>query len=181
MKNKRISTDLEIKNGIIYFAIKSDGTTGHGWLLRHKKNDISVSEWAESILLSPDFIPTTNIVSRIAIIKSSQFPNENISPNLKNIRLVAPLHNLIKPRAESACIIREIFSDFEIINDIGLKTIIVIHKPIKDLENKLSFLSVHAENEYGDNDRRTLHAQTKKLMREFNFEPEDGFAFEVKI
>lgn len=117
------------KQGIVYFAVTSDGTTGEEWIKRLENKGVKVRDYVKNLLLSKDFNPTSDFNYEIAILKGELFgENERMT---KNIREEAEKRRLSVPNAEVACLIREKFSDEEI-EDMGLFWIIVMHEPIED-------------------------------------------------
>lgn len=117
------------KDGVIYFSVTSDGTTGRKWPELLEKKEFKVSGQAKDILCSDDFEPTNGMTYEIAVLKGMLFnDNDRIT---KKIRAEANSRKLTKPNAEVACLIRENFSDKDI-EAIGLYWIVTMHKPIKD-------------------------------------------------
>ena len=117
------------KDGVIYFSVTSDGTTGEEWIARLEGKGFRVAEDSKSVLRSEDFKPTTGITTEVAVLKGMLFENnERIT---KNIRKVAGDRKLETPNAEIACLIREMFTDEEI-KAMGLTWIIVMHEPIEN-------------------------------------------------
>ncbi|PIT94272.1 hypothetical protein COT98_04650 [Candidatus Falkowbacteria bacterium CG10_big_fil_rev_8_21_14_0_10_39_9] len=142
------------KDGVIYFTVTSDGTTGEEWIKLLEKKNFCVGDYAKQILRSDDFKPTTGATTEIAVLKGVLFnDNDRIA---KNIRDEAHRRQLIKPNAEVACLIREMFTDKEI-EAMGLFWIVAMHEPIKDFGGDLLLLSVdrcgHGQwlNTYYDN------------------------------
>lgn len=117
------------ENGVIYFSVTSDGTTGAEWIARLEKKGFRVGDYAKQVLLSKDFKPTTGVTTEVAVLKGILFEdNQRIT---KNIRKNAEDRKLETPNAEIACLIREKFTD-EDIEAMGLIWIVAMHKPIKD-------------------------------------------------
>jgi hypothetical protein len=117
------------QDGIIYFSVTSDGTTGEEWITRLEGKGFRISDYAKSILRSDDFKPTNGITTEIAVLKGMLFTDsERIT---KSIRAEADKRKLVKPNAEVACLIREMFTDKEI-EAMGLWWIIAMHEPIND-------------------------------------------------
>lgn len=117
------------ENGVIYFSVTSDGTTGEDWIQRFKKKGFHVGDCAKSVLRSPDFKPTHGVTYRIAVLKGILFTDGYCTTS--DIREYADKRKLTKPNAEVACLIREMFSDEEL-EAMGLRWIVVFHEPIKD-------------------------------------------------
>lgn len=117
------------ENGVIYFSVKSDGTTGPEWERWYDENGYNLSDEARFILNSPDFKATNGMTIEVAILKGILFEdNDRIT---KNIRAEADKRKLSKPNAEVICLIRKNFSDKEI-EAMGLWWIIAMHEPIND-------------------------------------------------
>ena len=156
-------------DGVIYFSVISDGTTGEGWITRIEKNSSRVSDYAKSLLLSKDFQPTTGITTEIAVLKGLLF--QDSERTTQNIRTEADKRRLSKPNAEVACLIREKFSDKEL-EAMGLYWIVVMHEPIKDSDGAPSLL-----RSVRDGDGQWLYAYDDGPGNWFNREL--GFAFVV--
>ncbi|MFA6973439.1 MAG: hypothetical protein WC238_01700 [Parcubacteria group bacterium] len=133
-----LSRNWQEKDGVISFTLPpTDGTTGTQWIERLEKRGFRVSDWAKSVLNSPDFKPTNGIISDIAVLKGMLW---NDSDRItKNIRAEAGKRKFGKPNAEVACLIREKFSDEEI-EVMGLWWIVAMHEPIKDSDGDPNLL-----------------------------------------
>ena len=117
------------EDGVIYFSVTSDGTTGEGWIKRLEGNGFRVGDYAKQVLRSPDFKPTNGVTTEVAVLKGMLFEdNDRIT---KKIRAEADKRKLSKPNAELACLIREKFTDKEI-ETMGLWYIVAMHEPIND-------------------------------------------------
>jgi hypothetical protein len=117
------------QDGVIYFSVTSDGTTGPKWGKRLEKKDFNISSYAKDVLHSDDFKPTNGVTYEIAVLKGMLFNDDDRIT--KKICAKADRRKLTKPNAEVACLIRENFSDEEI-EDMGLYWIVAMHEPIKD-------------------------------------------------
>ncbi len=133
LRGETLITEPERKwreeNGIIYFSVTSDGTTGEEWITRLGSKGLRVGDYAKSVLCSKDFKPTSGVTTEIAILKGMLFEDSNRVT--KKIRTEAESRKLTKPNAEVTCLIRENFSDEEI-EAMGLYWVVVMHEPIKD-------------------------------------------------
>lgn len=127
-------------DGVIYFSVISDGTTGKEWIVRLEKKGIRVSDYAKSLLLSKDFQSTNGILTEIAVLKGMLFSDSDRIT--KNIRDEAEHRNFKKPNIEVACLIREKFTDKQL-EDMGLYWIVVMHEPIKDSNGDVSLLNLY--------------------------------------
>lgn len=157
------------QDGVIYLSVTSDGTTGPQWIDRLEGKGFRLSDYAKSILGSPDFKPTFGVNTEIAILKGMLFEdNDRIT---KKIRAEADKRKLSTPNAEIACLIRENFSDEEIVA-MGLWWIVTMHEPIKDSGSGPDLLNA---NRYGDG--RWLDACCDGP--DAGWDRDDGFAFVV--
>ena len=117
------------EDGVIYFSVTSDGTTGEDWITRHESKGFRVGKYAKQVLRSPDVKPTNGVTTEVAVLKGMLFEdNDRIT---KKIRAEADKRKLSKPNAELACLIREKFTDKEI-EAMGLWYIVAMHEPIND-------------------------------------------------
>jgi hypothetical protein len=128
------------QDGVIYFSVTSDGTTGPEWIKRLEKKGFRVGDYAKSILNSSDFKSTDGITTEIAVLKGELFSDENRIT--KNIRTEADKRKFVKPNPEAACLIREKFTDKEI-EAMGFWCIAVMHEPIKDFGGAPHLLDVY--------------------------------------
>lgn len=117
------------KDGVLYFSVVSDGTTGDGWIERLEGNGFRVAKYAEQVLRSSDFNPTSNVTTEVAVLKDMLFEDDDRIT--ENICAEAYKRKLANPNAELACLIREKFTDSEI-EKMGLQYIVVMHEPIGD-------------------------------------------------
>jgi hypothetical protein len=157
------------QDGVIYFSVTSDGTTGEQWIERLEKKGFRIGDYAKSVLRSPNFKPTSGIATEVAVLKGELFSDNNRIT--KKIRADADNRKFTKPNAEVSCLIRENFSDKEI-EELGLIWIVTMHKPINDFDGDSCLLSA-----YRSGDGRGLGADYGR--------PDDrwgrggGFAFAV--
>ena len=121
------------EDGVIYFSVTSDGTSGEDWITRLESKGFHVGDYAKQVLRSPDFKPTNGVTTEVAVLKGMLFEdNDRIT---KKIRAEADKRKLLKPNAELACLIREKFTDKEI-EAMGLWYIVAMHEPINDSDRK---------------------------------------------
>ena len=129
VSDKAIDKLWREQDGVIYFSVIPDGTTGEEWIKRLENKGFRISDYAKQVLRSPDFKPTSGVTTEIAVLKGMLFAdNDRIT---KKIRAEAGKRKLMKPNAETAIIIREKFTDEEL-KAMGLWWIVVMHEPIKD-------------------------------------------------
>jgi hypothetical protein len=155
------------QDGVIYLTVTSNGMTEPQWIDYLEKFGFRVSEYARSILRSPDFKPTNNVTYEIAILKGMLF--EGSDRTTANIRAKADRRNWKKPNAEVACLIREKFTDKEI-EAMGLIWIVTMHEPIKDSAGDPVLLGADR-----DGDGRSLNAYYDRPG--FKWGRDLGFAF----
>jgi hypothetical protein len=117
------------EDGVIYFSVTSDGTTGEDWIKRLESKGFRVGDYAKQVLRSPSFVPTNGVTTEVAVLKSSIFEDKDRITN--KIRTEADKRKFEKPNAEVACLIREKFTDKEI-EAMGLVWIVAMHEPIND-------------------------------------------------
>lgn len=117
------------EDGVIYFSVKSDGTTGKEWIKRLIGKGFRVGDDAKQVFRTPSFKPTSGVTIEVAILKGMLFEdNDRIT---KKIRAEGALRKFSKPNAEVSCLIREKFTDKEI-EAMGLWYIVVMHELIND-------------------------------------------------
>ncbi|MDO8482892.1 MAG: hypothetical protein Q7S86_03685 [bacterium] len=157
------------QNGVIYFSVTSDGTTGEGWITRLESKGFRIGDYAKQILHSSAFMPTNGVTSKVAVLKGMLFEdNDRIT---KKIRADADKRKLLKLNAEIACLIREKFTD-EDIEAMGLWWIVAMHEPINDSGGDPGLLSASR-----DGDGRWLDACSARPDGRWG--RESGFAFVV--
>jgi hypothetical protein len=157
------------EDGIIYFNVTSNGTTGENWIKRLEDNGICVGNDAKQILCSPSFKPTSGITTEVAVLKSMLFADDDRTT--EKIHAKAKKLKLKTPNAELACLIREKFTDKDI-KDMGLWWIVTMHEPIKGSDGDPSLLSVSRHD-----DGRWLCACSGRF--DGRWSRESGFAFVV--
>ena len=128
------------EDGVIYFSVTSDGTTGEGWITRLEGKGFRVGKYAEQVLRMPSFKPTNGVTTEVAVLKSMLFEDDDRIT--KKIREEADKRKLSKPNAELACLIREKFTDKEI-EQMGLVWIVAMHEPIDDAGGGPRLLSAY--------------------------------------
>ena len=125
------------EDGVIYFSVTSDGTTGEDWIERLSRTDVRIGVHAKQMLRSPDFKPTNGMTTEVAVLKGMLFNAQNRTT--KNIRSKAKKRKLSNPNAELACLIREQFTDNEI-EAMGLENIMTMHEPLPTFCRDLNLL-----------------------------------------
>lgn len=156
-------------DGVIYFSVVSDGTTGEQWIARLEGKNLCVGDYAKQVLRHEDFKPTSGVLTEVAVLKGMLF--ENSDRITSKIRAEADMRTLQKPNAEIACLIREKFTDEEI-EAMGIWYIIAMHEPIKDSDGDLSLLDADRGG-----DGRWLGACGGRP--DCRWDRDDGFAFAV--
>lgn len=116
------------KDGIIYFSVISDGTTGEEWIKRLESEDHHINDYAKGLLRSNDFEPTSGVKTKIAVLKGIIF--KDADRNTRKIREEASNCKFFTPNAEVACLSRVMFNN-EKIKAMGLLSLVVMHEPIK--------------------------------------------------
>ena len=123
----------------------TDGTTGIPWIARLESKRFPVGHYAKSALRSPDFKPTIGVITEVAVLKGTFFEDEE-ERITENILDEAVKRTWVTLNAETACIIREIFTNEEI-RVLGLVGIITMHEPISDSDNHPNLLAVRCRDD----------------------------------
>lgn len=129
------------EDGVIHFSVTSDGTTGEDWIKRLEFNGFRVGDYAKQMLRSPDFKPTSDMTTEVAVLKGKLFEGDDRVTS--KIRAEADKRKLSKPNAELACLIREKFTDKEM-EALRLRLIITMHEPIDDSNGDPSLLNMYS-------------------------------------
>jgi len=65
------------EDGVIYFSVTSDGTTGEDWIKRLDGNGFCVGDYAKQVLHSPDFKPLVGLTTqKVAVLKGTLFDDD---------------------------------------------------------------------------------------------------------
>lgn len=129
-------------DGTITFSVTSDGTTGIEWISRLKAAGHKVSDYAEQLLRSSDFVPTSGTTTKIVVLPGKFWKDSDRLT--RNVRAKAVDRKLEKPNAEVACLIRLMFTNEEI-RAMGLRWLVVVHEPIVVVDGDPSLLTVLAD------------------------------------
>ncbi len=135
------------KDGVVYFSVTSDGTTGEEWVDRLKREFFCLDSYTESMLCSESFKSTSGITYEIAVLKDELFSDRKRTT--KNIQKYAESRKLTTPSAEIGCLIHEKFSA-EDLNAMGLYWIVIMHEPIKTFSGDFCIFSVESDDFYYD-------------------------------
>src|SRR3989344_310817 len=127
-----------------YITLTSDGTTGEQWVTRLEKQNFRLGDYAKQVLRSSAFVPTTGVNYRVAIIKGTEFQDEERVTS--HLREVAASRGYATPHPEVACLLREKLSDQEL-EAMGLWWLVTMHKPINDSDGSPYLLSAHRDGD----------------------------------
>lgn len=127
-------------DGVIYFSVTSDGTTGEAWIGRLEAKSFRLTDYTKQLLRSRCFKPTSGMTTQVAVLKGELFADKDLCT--KTIRASATKRKWKKPNAEIACLIREKFSDKDL-EEMGLQVIIAMHDPISDSVGDPLLLASH--------------------------------------
>lgn len=133
------------KDGVIYFTVTSDGTTGEQWIAKLEVGGKRVGNYAKQLLRSEKFKPTSGITYNVAVIKGEVFSDNDRYTS--NIRAEAKRRKFTTPPAELACLIRQKFPDADI-EKMGLLWIVTLHEPIEDFDGHPHLLGAHRLGDY---------------------------------
>lgn len=115
------------RDGVLTFRVASDGTTGPGWIHRLENRGLLVNTPAREILRTSNFMPTTDVVTEIAVLKDSLFDDRRLDS--LSVRSEANRRNLVTPTVEAGCLLCEAVMRGDV-EAIGLDWILVMHDPI---------------------------------------------------
>ena len=117
------------QDGIIYFSVTSDGTTGSQWVECMKAKGCHLDDFTKNLLRSENFKPTKGIITQLAVLKDTLFLKVNEKYNSGDVYAEAYKRGLEKPGVEIAFLIRKNFSDEEL-EAMGLSWIVTMHEHI---------------------------------------------------
>ncbi len=131
------------EDGVIYFPVTSDGTTGEAWIKRLEDKGHFLDANVKNLLRSNDFKSTNGVTTNVAVLKGRLFADNNRTTPI--VHAFAFDQKFERPNAEIVCLIREKFTDNEI-KQMGLQYIVVMHEPITDPYGDSNFLSVMSDS-----------------------------------
>lgn len=134
------------EDGVIYFSVTSDGTTGKDWMRRLADKGFNISIGAKQVLDSSYFYPSKGVTTEVAVLKGMLF--EDCDRTKLKIRIEAIRRKFLQPNPEVACLIREKFTDDEV-EAMGLEYIVVMHYPIKDYCGDICLMCLDGSSENG--------------------------------
>jgi hypothetical protein len=103
-----IKTGWEKTDDIVSFSVISDSTSGPQWLKRLKNKGIYVDDTARKMLLSKDFKPTDEVVTKVVAFKVpyAMFGETDPLPIAESKGLIEPINGM-----ELACLMRDKFTN----------------------------------------------------------------------
>ncbi|MFA6376429.1 MAG: hypothetical protein WCX69_03470 [Candidatus Paceibacterota bacterium] len=113
------------QDGIFYFDIVSDGTSGEEWITRLNEKGFTFNIHGERLMRSRDFHPTKGVKRKIAILKNWQF-SYNSADKTFQFKVSGGDKKFVSPDAEIAPIIREKLPR-EVIHAMGIDSIAIMH------------------------------------------------------
>jgi len=135
-------------DGIVYLSVVSEGLTGDQWLQYFKEAGHRLTPEAKALLLSEAFVPTTDVVYEVAIVKGFNYTNEQ--RNLQVIDKAAERCSLSKPNVEIGCLLRKALSDADL-KEMNLSDILTMHDAnTSSFSNTLQRLLAFSWHEDGD-------------------------------
>lgn len=159
----RFGRNWREEDGIIYFSVTSDGATSEEWIERLESKGDFLGNFIKDVIYSKEFKKSSGIRKEIVVLKRMDWKKLNLV-NLssrdngfveENVKAFAARYNLEKIDIETACLIKEKFSDQDL-KDMGLYYIVSlidgdesVHKRlITSQENTGCWL----DNFYGNSD-----------------------------
>ena len=128
-------------DGTVTFKVKSDGTTGEGWIARLQAVGHIVRGDAKKVLRSSAFVPTKKGTIHNLTLLPYRFLGWGRLHKMANVREKAKGLQLSMPHPEVAPLICTMFS-IEDIRGIGLADLIVVHDSIEVADGRRSLLCV---------------------------------------
>ncbi len=128
------------KDGVIRFEVTANGWSGQHWVDYFKANGVDVGQYANSILLSPDFkITPGGTVVKATVFKGEIFSDsDRITGKIRAFVARCQL-KLLTPNTDLACLIRKDLTNKEV-RDMGLRWIIGMSETVKDSDGGPSLL-----------------------------------------
>ncbi len=160
------TTSWREEGGIIFFTVKSDGTSGDEVTKR-----LRTTTSAGLLIRNSKFKPTTGVTIDIVVMKGSLFSKEK--RKTPNIFVEAKNREYVSPSLEVVFLIRSMFTDGQI-SKMGLSRITTMHKPIKCRDVSPSFMTVQVNNFYKSNERWIFSSLANER---YIWHEDDGFAF----
>jgi hypothetical protein len=159
----------EEKPNQITFTVKSDGTLGPDWMKRLQKRNCKLTVDARKILLSDQFHATRDLEYDVVILRSWELNwyTQALMDHAIGMELVLPL-------PEIACLIQDKFSNREILLEMGLRSIHIMHVPFLEREHSPPMiLSINDHGQGSEMDLDFYEADTPWGLK-------DGFVFLAK-
>lgn len=129
-----------MRDGIIYFSVTSDGTTGPEWVSRLETRGFRIRQFARTVLQSRHFVPTCGVKTEVAVLPGTLIEDQDRVT--KKILSLGAVRGFRMPNPEISCLIREAFTD-EQIGEMGLSCILPMHRPIDDALGYETFLGAY--------------------------------------
>lgn len=118
------------EDGVIYFSVTSNGTTGPEWIarLRNRGFRISSGPALHAALTSEDFKPTTGVTTHVAVLKGMLFPHDQRTT--AHFVKEAERRGFGRLHPEVACLARELLTHADL-EAMDLWRIAFMHEPVK--------------------------------------------------
>ena len=112
------------------FEVTTDGRSGEQFIIDLEEQGDHISGYAKGLLRSKEFVVTKGLPYRLALILGDKFKDDERTTD--KIRAYAVERGYLDPPVEVAPLVREMFSD-EDLEQIGLRALIIMHKPVSGL------------------------------------------------
>ena len=130
------------QDGVNYISVTSNGMTGEQWLAHFKARGNQIEALAKRAILSPNFKPSKGVKIEIVILKGNLFNDSGWT--VGDIRASAAERHLTIMSVETACLIRDMFTDEEI-NKMGFSYIFFMHETARDSSGNPFWLNMDCE------------------------------------
>jgi|CXWK01.1.fsa_nt_gi hypothetical protein len=118
-------------NGDFFLTVRSDGTSGEGWIRRLEQGKKYLCEESKRILRGPDFQATNGKEIQVVIVPAELFWLYGAAATLEScghshFLEYAKRRSFKNASLETACLVRELLSDNDMEVDMGLRSISVL-------------------------------------------------------
>lgn len=165
------------EDGIIRFDVFTTGTLARPWTERFKHQGYHLSKRCKTVLGLRDVVPDVGrVCMKIMVVKGTRISNDDevYTPELIEY---ASAKNWIRPRAEVACLIRDMFSNKQI-SEMGLDMIVPLHHQIQVPDSDPALLYVTTHKVRDQSRKMGVGASSSKHETLFGWSTQrTGFAF----
>ncbi len=126
--------------GNFHFVLISNGLRPQQWEKHLERRGLRITDWANQMLSRANGAPTKGVVYNVVVRPGKLISDSDRTTN--KLCMYAAENNWKSPHWEVACLIRDRFTD-EHLEQMGFRSIITMHEPIKDSEKVSYFLNAN--------------------------------------